>query len=576
MTQDVTIRRYRPMEKAFAGEDVTMRTDSRRYRPMEKAFAGEDVTMRTDSRRYRPFAEDINPPLLSPLRQIPLPPVQALQRRGPIAERLIQAGKTKLPPIPSRRPSPVPRRPPSPVPPQRPPSPVPPRRPPSPVPPRRPPSPVPPRRPPSPVPPQRPPSPVPPQRPPSPPHRNNWFDNRLAIARQINRTLDLVPTAQWDICVSGNKTNFVANLKNVKLIGQGTFGTVYLASLNNFKIVVKEALLEPDEEKLARQTVGTKKWGEINRISYPHEYRLLALVNDLLYARKCPNYIISYSLALCAGCQLPRQPKSTCYVSIIEPADGDLQKMADKHGMLSDNIVISILLQLLIALHTVQIMYGMYHRDIKTINILVSKIAAGGHFEYVIGGKSYLIENTGWIVYLADFGVANLFSPAFTDSQQYGYRNAEVIRDPKNGQVYFSPIVCKYGTSYDTGVVRLAKSKYLPWNGTENFFTKLDIVPDRTINLMDTRRFPPFEFFNDIQDVIRMFTGGQRTTIRGLHAQVNISATMRDKIRRTCYISSFPYKTHGTVKYILAEEMIAAIYTPMDKPVTILDTFYVS
>jgi serine/threonine protein kinase len=551
MTQDVTIRRYRPMEKAFAGEDVTMRTDSRRYRPMEKAFAGEDVTMRTDSRRYRPFAGD-NPPLLSPLRQIPLPPV----RRGPIAERLIQAGKTKLPPIPSRRPSPVPQRPPSPVPPRRPPSPVPP----------------------SPVP-QRPPSPVPPQRPPSPkplPHRNNWFDNRLAIARQINRTLELVPTAQWDICVSGNKTNFVANLKNVKLIGQGTFGTVYLASLNNFKIVIKEALLEPDEEKLARQTVGTKKWGEINRISYPHEYRLLALVNDLLYARKCPNYIISYSLALCAGCQLPRQPKSTCYVSIIEPADGDLQKMADKHGMLSDNIVISILLQLLIALHTVQIMYGMYHRDIKTINILVSKIPAGGHFEYVIGGKSYLIENTGWIVYLADFGVANLFSPAFTDSQQYGYRNAEVIRDPKNGQVYFSPIVCKYGTSYDTGVVRLAKSKYLPWNGTENFFTKLDIVPDRTINLMDTRRFPPFEFFNDIQDVIRMFTGGQRTTIRGLHAQVNISATMRDKIRRTCYISSFPYKTHGTVKYILAEEMIAAIYTLMDKPVTILDTFYVS
>jgi hypothetical protein len=46
-------------------------------------------------------------------------------------------------------------------------------------------------------------------------------------------------------------------------------------------------------------------------------------------------------------------------------------------------------------------------------------------------------------------------------------------------------------------------------------------IPKNEEFFLQPERIPPFEFFDDTQDVIRMFTGGSRTTQRGDHKRSN-------------------------------------------------------
>ena len=41
---------------------------------------------------------------------------------------------------------------------------------------------------------------------------------------------------------------------------------------------------------------------------------------------------------------------------------------------------------------------------------------------------------------------------------------------------------------------------------------------------------PPFDFYNDTQDAIRMFLGGKRTTQKGDHRKVDIPDSFRKKL----------------------------------------------
>jgi serine/threonine protein kinase len=270
----------------------------------------------------------------------------------------------------------------------------------------------------------------------------------------------------------------------------------------------------------------------------------------------------------------------------MEPASTDLESYrADELHVETQYNMIQ---QLLLAVYAIKSVYGIYHRDIKLANVLIKRIQPGGYFAYVINSKPYYIKNSGIFLCLADFGVATSFMPIRETTKltnnRYGSRNAEIMTDKTTGELYYKPITCNYN-AYRDKKGKGIRSKATPriWFdertnsrivGTTNQFVKgVDIKPNTPVVLTDTVRFPPFEFFNDIQDVLRMFASGKRMLQPGNHPGfVHLDDQLRAKIN-SCVKNVFPYEIYGAVKYVRADAMLDEFYTPIPKPTDVVDTY---
>ena len=397
-----------------------------------------------------------------------------------------------------------------------------------------------------------------------------WFRNRLNLGTRVNEFLKRITSDQWDICMSGSKAPiFRENFNIVNEIGRGSFGQVYKASIpeSNDILVVKEAYLKPDEKRLLKTaTQQNEKWDQIEKKSYPDENRILDLVNNLLLNWRCPNFVYIYNMAMCDGCKVQRYFSNrasigSCYVTFMEAANTDL------HHAKLDSFAkqLSVLYQLLIAVYAIHRYYAIWHRDIKLANVFVSYIKPGGHILYEIGNKKYYVENTGIIVYLADFGVSEVLSPLYAFDKYYGHRNAEVAISSKkinDSKLYWKPITIQ-GNKTIKWVDSSSSSSSNIIKGTQNEITSQRINSSRPIDLNDSQKFPPFEFFDDIQDVIRMFVGGKQSAQEDNHKKLpNVDPILKDFLLNYAYLKHPDqiYQTHGTVKYILADEMLNTVY----------------
>jgi len=323
---------------------------------------------------------------------------------------------------------------------------------------------------------------------------------------------------------------------------------------------------------------------------FPREHKNLSYVNELLLSKKCPNFLYTYKMALCDGCKVvglfTKKPSvRACYVTFMEPADFDLASIKRSNV----NQQFSIFYQLLCSVYSIHHYYAMYHTDIKSHNILVKRIKPGGCFKYVIGDKTCYIENTGLLVFLADFGVAHSLSPKYNSLGFYGTRNAEVV---ESGQrPVWSPFETKYFADYDNFPItrpELSKPIYIKWidnrskktrviPGTFNKFGKTKIFPEISVDLYDNRRFPCFEFFNDIQDTIRTFIGGKQMFQDGKHPGMsNLHKDFKTDLKTFGFLKyqENMYYIKGSIKYVLAEEMLWDLYKEPQKIDYIIDTYY--
>ena len=97
--------------------------------------------------------------------------------------------------------------------------------------------------------------------------------------------------------------------------------------------------------------------------------------------------------------------------------------------------------------------------------------------------------------------------------------------------------------------------------GTLNLFTKKK-TPETNIpvDLNNTFEFPPFDFFNDIQDIIRVFIGGEAMTQSKAHKPIYNLDKSFEKILKRGYAEKVIFDVNELPKYIRADLMLDALY----------------
>jgi hypothetical protein len=316
------------------------------------------------------------------------------------------------------------------------------------------------------------------------------LNNRIEKYHTLRKLLKYITTNVYDVCVNGN-TEFTKKLDEINEIGSGSLGNVYLASLNNHTFVIKESQIENnhDEEKIK----NNKKSIEILPFnSYVEEYIIMELLSDYVGIGGFPNFILSYKAAVCETCE--GKYSKSCFMTFMEPAMCNLDEFIkiQKNIFSKTNAFYSIVYQLFLSLCVIHFKYGIYQYDISPYNILVLEIEPGGYLKYILNGKEYFVENHGYLFCIHDFGQSQVLHPDYSSREFYGTRNVLVNQDGKLEPIY---------RDENTDVIKWDDGRI----GTYNVFTS-ESIPGQQVDLTDMKTFPPIEFFDDIKDLIRVFT----------------------------------------------------------------------
>ena len=145
--------------------------------------------------------------------------------------------------------------------------------------------------------------------------------------------------------------------------------------------------------KLEQQNCGiaiVKKYlDSVDKSDIENEIKNLLLVKSIINTM-CPNFIYIYDYSY-----------EKKYI-IVEYCDGDLESLFIK-SELSENIIKSILFQILCGIYTLQTI-GIIHYDLKYRNIFYKK-TSDEFIYYKINNVIYKIQTFGYLILIADFGL---------------------------------------------------------------------------------------------------------------------------------------------------------------------------
>ena len=265
--------------------------------------------------------------------------------------------------------------------------------------------------------------------------------NRISYYNKVNKYLK-IDNSKNDYCIrfykndsNGNPIFRIGtNIILKKRIGTDSkYGVVYLCSFrDNEKKLYKFAV------KIGLDNYDFKNEVRINKIL------TLATIDD-----KCPHFPLMYNLIYCENFldfdkskfdysksksisktkdevrniknypELIKKNRGYPLTSVIsELANGDLKMFITKNFKNKD-LMENALTQIFISLLFFYQETGHYHNDAHWGNFLYHKIKKGGYFHYKINGKSYYIENIGYLWVIWDFGLAKLINSRFDIRTDY-------------------------------------------------------------------------------------------------------------------------------------------------------------
>jgi hypothetical protein len=367
-------------------------------------------------------------------------------------------------------------------------------------------------------------------------------ESRIKYMKKVqNKLSDYKKNPEWKQCPE----------KLFKLIplGQGCYGNVSKTTFNGLDIAVKTSKIKKEGTKMPYDLFCTS-WHEV--------YIMDKILKALITSGKSRNLPLLYETFTCKKCNINLNGESItcpCITSIVELADGDLKKYLSEPK--KEEELLSCLFQIMAGIYSFQNFGQIMNFDIKKENILYYNIEIGGYFQYEIMGKKYYIPNFGKLFIVNDFGVSRPMSPDFplykakTDKNfRLGSRYA-VIRNNK-----FYPIsildkdlekikpeeITINKNKFYGGEFKLDKASGKPIKiemktdiDTERYLKKLNISFDSSKKdfYLHPDIIPPFEFYNDTQDAIRMFIGGKRTTQKGKHKLVKkFPSSLKERLKK--------------------------------------------
>lgn len=378
------------------------------------------------------------------------------------------------------------------------------------------------------------------------------IDNRLKVVDFVRSTL--VPVKKlpvWKQCVQ-------EHIPLGCMLGKGSYGNVYRAITRSntgdmhIPYAIKLAKLKPEAVKNPYDK-NVSSWHEV--------FILKNIIEPIVRKKICPNLPLMIDNFVCDNCLLKIDGKSLttpCVTTAVELASGTMNDFLRKKPSIEE--LYSCLFQIMASLHAIQLHGQVMNFDVKKENILYYDIPSGGYWIYVIHGQEYKVENYGKIFILNDFGISRPMSPHFPlykSAEEKTFRLGSRFAVVHQGK--FIPLDVPEQINSSGEVVRSEKVKWsisggktTSSSGAEFRMYRNGLIPKLNVKktagikpllvglpetsawqfFLDPEKIPPFEFYNDTQDAIRMFTGGKRTTQKGHHSeQKNVPGDMVAKLR---------------------------------------------
>jgi hypothetical protein len=381
------------------------------------------------------------------------------------------------------------------------------------------------------------------------------IDKRIEEFNVLIKIFDNLTSNNESLCVSGNYTNFRDYLSNIEIVGKGTFGVVYKAKFKSTtkdfdEFIVKEALIEYDQEVYSKKQYKNK----IKNYFNPENIFLEAIRTEILEKKLCPNFTFFYNVTKCDSCVVQRLfdkriQNGRCYVTFMEAASSDF---SDKAVTTLDSQK-SMLYQLLIGFHYLHSVLSILHRDFKPANILIKNVKPGGYFKYIIGEDVFFVKNEGILVFISDFGVSLCVNPDKINLKMKRFTGSRLA------EVVYNGLKPKF---------KLFRS-LTPWYDNNILVTNFS---DEKIDLNQPNRFPAFEFYEDIQDVLKLFVGGKHSVQGFIFTKMsNLNKNLEILIKKNIY-GKIPNDVNY-VKLVLAIEMLKELYEPPSRINFIIDKF---
>lgn len=296
-----------------------------------------------------------------------------------------------------------------------------------------------------------------------------------------------------------------------KIIGQGDYGNVYACMIGTQMTAVKVSKLKPECLENVPYSTNISSWHEVNILKN--------IFRELIENRVCPNLPYLIDSYCCKNCTLfldDKEVNCPCITTIVELANGNLKEWLSLPR--KDEEIESALFQILAGIHTIQKYGQIMNFDVKKENILYYSVEPGGYWQYTIHDKKYKVPNFGFLFIVTDFGISRPMSPNypyFKRPEDETFRLGTRMGIINNKEFIFFENCKDQSYMYRSGKIlsnielsekekEILKGRGIPFPQNKKFYLFPDLIP-------------PFEFYNDTQDVLRMFIGGKRTTQQGNH-----------------------------------------------------------
>lgn len=410
-------------------------------------------------------------------------------------------------------------------------------------------------------------------------------------------------------CVKQNGLNVLSQyVILIKLLGTGDWGNVFSACLPSQKKVNKclpfsnkfaIKMARIDDKALEHPyTPFNRSWFEV--------LMLRDIIKPIIINKICPNLPLLIDTFICNKCDFVlrnKQQSHPCVIMVTELADGDFKDFLMKENPSKEEIY-SALFQIMAGLTAIQIYGQIMNNDIKARNILFYNVTPGGYWHYKIESRNFYVPNFGKLFVLNDFGVSTLYHPnlqMYNTNKTKTYKLGSRYAINKRGRLNPIESNIELGLMEDfwgNKKLDFKKTPKINWVNKKSKDNKISrgavfrldrktdkILLSKTTITSSQKRYlhkhnittnpkkldffknawvvPPFEFYNDTQDAIRMIIGGKRATQRGDHKKYpivtqDIVNSLKPYIGLTTNAKGVSFFTNSY--YILAGEFIKKFF----------------